>query len=224
MTGFEETGFTENEITLLREFYFCCFQTKLEHETRTPAWSLSYWTYEVLEHLILGEEEYKKATMPPWLLSMPKYRAQSGYLNYGRCKRAMFKKLKEIKDLADNLLVCESGYGVDVVVAMMVKDWNEIRCYDNNPGLKDFIDEFFVEKRGVNVKFDYSTSATFRFDEIKESTIVISNNTHISVGEHSERIRNNEKLIYMRDGTVIDRNKMPETVEECRKNFGRGYF
>jgi len=217
-------GFSADETKLLKEFYSHCFNTPLGAEQKTTSWSLSYWTYEVMEHLILGEEEYMKAPSPPWLETKPTYREHKALRNYGIVKRMMFRKLKEMKDLADNLVVCEVGYGVDIVLSMMVKDWNEIRCYDMNGGLEILINEFFVQKYGLNVKFERSNSNHFRFDEIENPTIVISNNTHISVGEWSDRIRNNENLIYLRDGEVLDRKDMPKTVEECRKTLCRGWF
>lgn len=220
--------FNEKEIELLKEFYFHCFNTKLlaeqESGTDVKTWKSSYWTYEIMENLILGEEEYKKAKHPPWLTYMPKYRTQSSMLNYGRNKRLMLRRLKEMSKLVDNLLVCEVGYGVDLVLAMMVKKWNKILCYDSNPYLKDFLEGFFVSKHSLNLDFVATSSGAYRFDEIEDITLVISNTTHISIGEWSERIRNNKNLVYLRDGVLLPNVLMPATVEECREKLGRGFL
>jgi len=220
--------FTDKEIELLKEFYYYCFNTRLEYEQAqgagTSTWKCSYWTYEIMENFILGEEEYQKVNKPPWLTYMPTYRDHTSMLNYGRNKRLMFKRLKEIEKLVDNLLVCEIGYGVDLILAMMIKKWGMILSYDQNKYFKEFLYGFFVEKKGLDLTFEVQSSSAYKFDEINEPTLVISNNTHIGIGDPSNRIRNNENLIYLRDGRFLPNVLMPQTLEECREKFGRGYL
>ena len=152
-----------------------------------------------------------------------KYRTHSAARRLVNHKRLMLNTLRK-NEFPDNLLVCEVGYGIDIVVAMMAKDWKEIRCYDRCGGFKEGLLNFFTKRYGLNIKFERSISTMFRFDEIKNDTVVISNTTHIYIDEESERIRKNEKLIYLRDGSILKQSDMPKTLEECRKIFGRGYL
>jgi hypothetical protein len=220
--------FTDKEMDLLKEFYFWCFNERVEKEEQsgmgTKTWRVSYWVYDLMENLTLGEEEYSKVRLPIWLNYMPKYRVQTAMLQYGRKKRLMFEEMKKAKTLPSNLLVCEVAYGVDIVLAMMIKKWGKIMCYDHNSAYGDFLKSFFVNRHNLNLTFVGTSSSDYRFDEIQEDTLVISNNTHIAVGEPSERIRNNKNLLYLRDGVFVPQDSMPLTTEECRERFGRGYL
>jgi len=217
--------FTKPEIKLLKDFYdHCAFTCPVSGEEKTSNWNQTYWTFEQMENLILGEEEYQKAPLPAWLFEYSKYRTHSAACRQTNRKRTMLNTLRGNKEFPDNLLVCEVGYGVDVVVAMIAREWKEIRCYDRSGAFEKGLLEFFVEQHGLTLIFETSISAHFRFDEIKKNTVVVSNETHIGVGEPSERIRNNEKLIYLRNGEVLDKSNMPKTTEEARRTIGRGWF
>ena len=221
--------FSKEEMIILEEFYDHCAATTLSNEEGSIStdgkvkWNQSYWTYEVMTGLILGEEGYLEAPLPHWLEFKVKYRTNSSIRRMIEDKKTMFNTLR-CGVFPDNLLVCEVGYGVDVVLAMIAKDWKEIRCYDSNHGFEEGLINFFVKKHKCNLTFEGNISAHYKFDKIEKRTLVISNATHISVGKPSERIRNNENLIYLRNGVVLDRSDMPRTVEECRKKLGRGYF
>ena len=91
--------FTEEEIGLMKEFYFHCLFVSLQSEERTAMWSHSLYTYETMEKLILGNEEDKIAPHPPWLYFRPKYRTHSKLSAHVDMKRKMFVELKRMKKL-----------------------------------------------------------------------------------------------------------------------------
>jgi len=217
--------FTKKEINLLGEFYHHCIRTSpVSGEEKTATWTQTHWTFEQLENLTLGEEVYIKAPLPTWLSEGSKYRSHGGARKQANHKRRMLRVLREHGELPDNLLVCEVGYGIEIVLAMMIKEWKEIKCYDQCGGFKAGLINFFVKQHGLNLVFEQTISAHFSFDEIEESTMIISNGTHIGIGKPSERIRNNKNLIYLRNGMVLEAKDMPMTTEECRKTLGRGYL
>lgn len=216
--------FDEDQLKLLLEFYNHCYNTTPENEEASAGWCQSYYTYEVLQGLILGDERYEEKPWPSWLADREKYRTHGPVRKHIAGKRSTFKLLKEIGHLSDNLLICEIGYGMDLVIAMMVKEWNKVLSYDHNPYMEKGLVEFFVERHGVNLEFKCSPSNYYRFDEINEPTIVLSNYCHVSVDVQAENIKNNDNLIYVRDGEVIDKELIPLDVAEFRKVFGRGYL
>jgi len=212
--------FNEDQLKLLTEFYYHCEEFTPTVEESSASWCQSYYQYEVLQGLILGREKYLLDALPTWLKDRPKYRT-GPIQRHIQCKLDTFKVLQEIKSLSDYLVVCEVGYGTDIIVAIMIKEWKEIYCYDN-PYMEKGLIDFFVKKKGVNLIFKQSPSTIFDFAGIDKRTIVLANHTHIPVAKQGKNIKDNDNLIYVSNGIVLD--NIPVTVEECRKNTKRGYL
>jgi len=212
--------FNEDQLKLLMEFYHHCHEFIPKVEESSADWCQSYYQYEVLQGLILGDD-YAEGFLPLWLRDRPKYRG-GPILRHIKAKKDTFETLKNIKSLSDYLVVCEVGYGTDLIVAIMVKDWAEIRCYDHNPYMEEGLINFFVKERGVNLTFEQSPSSIFDFVGIDKRTIVVANHSHIPVTKQGKNIRDNGNIIYVSGGAILD--KIPVTVEECREYTGRGYL
>jgi len=217
--------FNEDQLRFLLEFYNHCSNTTPENEEMSGSWCQSYFTYEVLHGLILGRDRYEEHPWPYWLEGRLKYRTHGPIRKHIQVKKDTFNLLNNgLKEATGNLLLCEIGYGVDLVIAMMTRKWDVVKSYDHNPYMKSGLEKFFVERHGVNLSFKCSPSNYYRFDEITEPTIVISNFCHISVDVKAKEIKENDNIIYIRNGELVDKSTIPLELAEFRKVFGRGYL
>ena len=220
--------FNHLEIKLLGEFYehlVVLKELKEEESGGADNWTCRKWTFEVLEQLIKGDEAYTSAVYPDYLLPHPRYRADHWKLWYGRRKRIMLEELRGLRDQFDHLFIPECGYGVDGVLAMMVKDWAEIEFLDTNKYLEEGIVDFFKTKHGCNIKFTVDSSHSFHYDQVDKKTILIANNTHIDASFCGAKINSNDNLYVLHNGVHLD--PVPETQDECYKidaeiNINRG--
>jgi hypothetical protein len=179
-----------------------------------------------MEYFLLGEEEYRKTPIPDYLkVENPRYRNDKWKLWYGRRKLIMIEELKKLKDYYDYVLICEVGFGIDILLCMMIKEWKEIQCYDSNPFLKEFIENFFIKKHKINVIFEKYSSYYYPFDLIRNKTILIANHTHLDPSVCGKKIIENKNLLLLRNGVIT--TNPPITSEECYKinpeiNMNRG--
>lgn len=157
------------------------------------AWCADWWTIEMCRCLILGDEEFNK--LPSLFLEHNLLERKDEIIREVGLKRKMVKTLEEHKDFSDNILFCEVGRGIDIVLSNQIKKWKKITCYDNNQFVIEKVQEFFPEVKG-----NYISTDKFDFSGIVEPTILIAHKTRIKNRE--KEIINNKNLLIIVDGAL----------------------
>lgn len=153
-------------------------------------WTCDMWHLEVLKCLILGEEKYLKSAYSDYIPNkVPQFLEL--FKNYTRCKIESYNRLQEVKDLSDNLIVCEIGRGIDLLLAVQVKKWNKIVCYDTNQTCGKFIIEYFKKHFNVDVNYVHANSGDIDFNDENK------------INFHSSNTYFDEDCIILADGTQI---------------------
>jgi len=145
-------------------------------ERRGKNYSADDWTIEVCEDLIEDRESLS-----------------SSY------KRLMYKVLQEVKDDADTIFIGEVGRGLDILICLMVKEWENIICYDHNDIYKQYLDKYFW----YDIDFHPMSSSLFLSDVnvIKEKCIMIMNHSKVRQFDVIEKNKNIVHLIF--DGKLL---------------------
>jgi hypothetical protein len=167
-------------------------------------WCADWWTIEVCKCLYLGIEKYNKSRIPKWLQGKTRSRDPSILQAY-EYKSKMFSVLTQIKDDADDLLICEVSHGMDILIALQVKKWNNIYCFDQVSGYGPLVEKFFQDNYNIKPIFFYTSTYAFKIDEIpSKGFISISNHsTSLRWEDTFPRFLNNEKTIHLiRDGIL----------------------
>jgi hypothetical protein len=158
-------------------------------------WTSDDWTLAVADCLNVGIENYQDDRIDE--------------LNYHRDiivaaerKYKMFDVLSQKKDCADSLLIAEVGRGLDIIFALMIKEWKTIYCYDQ------FDYEKYLKGYFSECKIIYSISRSKSYDTsiIKESTIMISTMSKMELEDY--KLFEDCKYItqIIRDGVLIYEN------------------
>jgi hypothetical protein len=164
-------------------------------------WTCDMWSIEVLKYL-KNTEKF------------------SLYKDYGDRKLKVIKELKKIKSLPDNLLVCEVGRGIDILLATFVKNWKRIICYDINPVYGELVVDYFKKIMNISVEFYQANSGdiyfnnkgliTFRChatdmgkDVLLDNCVMISENTRISSLGFKEACDNPNIKVIIQQGNII---------------------
>jgi len=161
-----------------------------------------WWSIEVLKCLFNGIEGYM-GDPPPNRLKNNKLWRKEKIVNYTKNKLSMLDALKGIKDSADNILVCEVGRGIDILLPLMIKEWNKIYCYDSNALMGERVIAYFKQRLNKNIEFIQANSGKYSFDKIEEKMILIANTTKIRK-EQGLKIMNNSNIVYaINDGKIV---------------------
>lgn len=139
-------------------------------------WCADYWTLEVAKCLFIGNERYMNDPLP---------RRLEGNKSFGReeiiadsdTKLSMLNFLSTIKG-PSNLLVCEVGRGLDILVAIIAKEWNKIYCYDHN-GLYGNLLKMFFENYKNKIIFTKIPTHGFDISGIDNETTMVINRTRV---------------------------------------------
>lgn len=99
--------------------------------------------------------------------------------------------LSQVRDLSDNLFVCEVGRGLDVLIALTIKAWGSIRGYDFVDLHAATLTDYF---KGHNLECLHGDSTTFDFSTISERTILIANE-HMIPASGLEQIAQNKNIV-----------------------------
>lgn len=167
-------------------------------------WCADWWTIEVCKCLYLGIEKYNKSRIPKWLQDKSHSRDKNIFTVHD-FKHKMFSVLTQIKDDADDLLICEVSHGMDILVALQVKKWNNIYCFDQVDLYGPILQKFFQENYNIKPVFFPISTYAFNLNQIQsKGYIVIGNHsTSLKWVETYNKFLNNEKTIHLiRDGIL----------------------
>ena len=160
------------------------------------------WSMEILKCLIMGKEAYLNSP-PAKYLRGDKHAHQTKLARDAIRKENMLKVLQTVKDDARDLLVCEAGRGIDILLSSMVKKWDTIHCYDSNSHESDEGNLYFKEKLGMPISFVTCNTGLYKFADISRPTIAVANHTMLG-RPGATKILNNKNIIHLiKDGRLI---------------------
>jgi hypothetical protein len=167
-------------------------------------WSADFWTIELCKCLYLDNQKYEKSRLPKWLHNKQHQHIQEILIAY-EIKNKMFQELIKVKNDSNNLLICEVSHGIDILVSLQIKKWDNIYCYDQVNLYGPILQEFFQENYNLKPIFFSTSSYAFNLNQIQSNDyIVISNQcTSLKWPETYIKFLNNEKTIHLiRDGIL----------------------
>ena len=158
---------TDSEIGEIKELWKWTNDTQLPFDKQEHTidngmhWTCDMWSMEVLRYLSLGES-YLTAPYPDYLAwKTPEF--ASLMKKYGDRKIATNTRLREASHLSNNIVVCEIGRGIDVLLSTFVKKWDSIICYDTNPYYGKLCVDYFKAKN-IDIEFIVANSGDIKFD------------------------------------------------------------
>ena len=182
-------------------------------------WTCDMWHLEILKCLMLGEAQYLKSEYSDYIPNkVPQFLEM--FKNYTRCKIESYNRLQEVKNLSDNLIVCEIGRGIDLLLAIQVKKWNKIVCYDTNQYCGKFIIDYFKKHFNIEVSYIHANSGDINFNDggkinfhssnqyFNEDCIIIADGTQIYI-EGIKKIWSNSKI-----KAFIVHGNIPKTIDD----------
>ncbi len=141
-------------------------------------WTADESAIETCKMMMLGKEDYYKDPIPlrMFINNKPIFHKEEieSRVTY---KVKMLEILTQIKNSADNLLLCEVGRGMDILIVNYIKNWSSIICYDSNINVIEKTQLYFSGYK--NISFLVKNSSFFEFDKIDKPTILIGNEIHI---------------------------------------------
>jgi hypothetical protein len=150
------------------------FEKQEKNEIDGRRWCSDWWTIEVLKCLYWTKEPYLLDTLPNRLKNNIAFVGREEIVTQTESKLRMMDELEKVKDLSDILYVCEVGRGVDILLALMIKEWSKIICYDINPHYVDLLPKHFP---GKSIEIFRANSGDIDFiNNIKEPLILIADN------------------------------------------------
>jgi hypothetical protein len=117
----------------------------------------------------------------------------------------MYSELIKIKDDADDLLICEVSHGIDILIALQVKKWNNIYCFDQISLYGPLLEKFFQTNYNIKPLFFSTSTYAFKIDQLpSKGFIILSNHSKSMRWEDTyPRFLNNNKTIHLiRDGVL----------------------
>lgn len=159
-------------------------------------WNADFWTIEVAKCLYVGDRAYLEPEYTPSKFLNNKNYNKKEIINHAMIKKSMFEFLKEVKDDANELLVCEVGRGLDILIANMVKKWDKIYCYDQNKVYGNYLKSDFN-----NIEFYPEPTVVFDPEVVDNNTIAIINHSRL---RDYTKYKNAEKIVHLiADGKLI---------------------
>lgn len=147
-----------------------------ENQEKRNRWCCDWWSIEVLKCLYWGVDVYRLDPLPNRLKNNPGFCGREEIVTYAGRKIKTAENLEKVKDLADTLYVCEVGRGLDILVALSVKSWKRIICYDTNQYYLDMINAHFP---GQPIEPFLANSGNMDFKKIEDQVILIADNHRI---------------------------------------------
>lgn len=130
---------------------------------KSGSWSSDAWTLETCRCLA-DPKRYNTPLRKKYGMYKPFFNVPPiiSILNWAERKLKLHAELVRKADQAEHLFVCEAGRGIDVLLALLVKPWKAITCYDYKEShkgplkaaFKDFPLEFFTADSG---EFDFGS-------------------------------------------------------------------
>ena len=158
-------------------------------------WSSDMWTVEMCRLMIMGESEFK--SRPSMYLDGNVIASKNDVINLLEVKTKNMQLLQEHKDFSDNILLCEVGRGIDIILVNQIKSWKKISVYDCNDyvvaQLRNHFSDVIITQENTQKK-DFSI--------IKEPTILLAQRTQIQSWQR-EVMKLNKNLMCIIDGKIV---------------------
>jgi hypothetical protein len=174
-------------------------------------WCADWWTLEVAKYFYLGGEAGYLDDPPARRLQNLHFsgvsKGRQKTVKFGKHKENMMKVLEEYKEEANGVLICEIGRGLDMMCALVVKEWEVYYCYDADGRHRGFLKELFGKYDCV-IKFFHNNSKKVDFDDALQDhegkVIALSNTTQLGqVG--CQRLLDCPKVVrIINNGQLID--------------------
>jgi hypothetical protein len=113
-----------------------------------------------------------------------------------------FVKLQSICHEASEIIVCEAGRGIDVLLTSFVKPWHRIVAYDQDKSVLYEMKKYFKGELGLPFEVQQINTINYDFSGINERTIIFGTVHNVNADKKKE-ILGNTNLIGLLDGEVI---------------------
>lgn len=167
-------------------------------------WCSDYWHREMIRCLVDGKDKYLEESPPEYLKNNNNYNSKQTY-DGTVLRLKMLDTFKKNKDFSDTLMVCECGWGIDIILGASVKEWKKIMGYDRCDPLIPEVNKFFHEELKLPVELQCISSAGVEFSKINEPMIIAVNEPHFDVKQYEE-IKNNPNILFIVFGNIFDEN------------------
>lgn len=165
-------------------------------------WCADYWTLEVAKCLFIGNERYMNDPLPRRLENNKSF-GKEEIIADSDAKLSMLNFLSTIKG-PNNLLICEVGRGLDILVAIIAKKWNKIYCYDHN-GLYESLLRMFFESYGSKIIFTKISTHGFDVNSDYNETTMVINRTRVGF-DAAIKFFDCPSIIYIiKDGRLLEK-------------------
>lgn len=166
-------------------------------------WCCDWWTIEMTKYIYLGEKKYLETRKPRWLQKKI-YNVLADLQRATQMKEKMFNHLIKLQNDADDLLVCEVAHGIDIIIALQVKKWNQIYCYDQ-VNYQPSISKFFNSYYNINPIFFLTSSYGFNYDKIQSNGCIVLVNYGALTKEKEtyDKFLNNSKTVHFIEDGIL---------------------
>lgn len=155
-------------------------------------WSSDAWTLETCRCLS-NPGQYKVPLRKKYGMRKPHFNSPPiiSILNWTERKLKLHAELILKADQAENLFVCETGRGIDVLLALLVKPWKTITCYDYKESHKAPLETAF---KGFPLEFFTADSRELDFGSIQRPRTLLIAQDHSIPQSGIQRILENKNI------------------------------
>lgn len=183
-------------VTRLQQFINALEESQLpfdqiDHLAR-GSWSSDAWTLETCRCLA-DPKKYKASLRKKYGMYKPYFNSPPiiSILNWVERKLKLHAELLRKADQAEHLFVCEAGRGIDVLLALLVKPWKTITCYDYKESHKAPLEAAF---EGFPLKFFTADSREFDFGSIQRPKTLLIAQDHGIPKSGLQRLLENKNI------------------------------
>jgi hypothetical protein len=124
-------------------------------------------TIEFAKFFYIGKDSYLSDPSPLRFRNNNSFN-QKEIVEWAEQKYVLFSGLEE---KMDKITIFYVGRGFDLLLALMQKDWKEIRCYDSDPRYGPLLLQFFKEP---NIYFFCNDEVTIPFEDMANTYVIES--------------------------------------------------
>ena len=150
-------------------------------------WCADWWTIEVAKCLFIGNIRYLNDPIPKRLEGNKNFALQDG-IKSADMKRNILTSLIELKDTCSSLFIPQIGRGIDLLLANLVKPWENVYCFDV-VNYEQYLKGFFTNK----IHFKPVAESGYDLNNIEEESIAIINEALIK-SEPMEVLLKHDKI------------------------------
>ena len=169
---------------------------------QTAEWGSHAWTMEITRCL-LSPSQYRTPLRRKYGIKRPEFMGcpLMHVLGDTHDKLQMHSSLSKVSSLSEKLFICQVGRVLEIVLALMVKHWSKVSCYDYKAVQREPVVQYF----GSQTEIDYfdADSRKFDFGSISEQTILIASR-HLIPESGLQAIQLNDHIMAaIIDGQIV---------------------